>query len=181
MRKKEELLGFEEPLRFIFSHSALVEGWDNPNVFTICNLQDGKSVMRKRQQIGRGLRLPVMENGERCRNEEVNLVTVIAQEDFSTFADGLQKEIEAETGVRFDDRIVDVRNKATLSLKQEVLEDPHFKELWRRISGQTTYRLHFDTNALVAEAVNRIDQLDPLEPIKFRVTKFLNCYNFNLD
>ena len=51
MKRKEELLGFDEPLRFIFSHSALAEGWDNPNVFTLCNLQDGRSVMRKRQQV----------------------------------------------------------------------------------------------------------------------------------
>ena len=99
MQNKEKLLSFEEPLRFIFSHSALVEGWDNPNVFTICNLQDGKSEMRKRQQIGRGLRLPVMDNGERCRVDEINMVTVIAHEEFSKFAGDLQKEIEEETGV----------------------------------------------------------------------------------
>ena len=84
MQNKEKLLSFEEPLRFIFSHSALVEGWDNPNVFTICNLQDGKSEMRKRQQIGRGLRLPVMENGERCRVDDINMLTVIAYEEFSS-------------------------------------------------------------------------------------------------
>ena len=84
MQNKERLISFEEPLRFIFSHSALVEGWDNPNVFTICNLQDGKSEMRKRQQIGRGLRLPVMENGERCRVDDVNMLTVIAYEEFSS-------------------------------------------------------------------------------------------------
>src|SRR5207253_6506286 len=89
MRNKEKLLGFDEPLRFIFSHSALVEGWDNPNVFTICNLQDGRSEMRKRQQIGRGLRLPVMSDGERCFVDDVNLLTVIANEDFSRFAGAL--------------------------------------------------------------------------------------------
>ncbi len=62
---KMRLLDIDEPLRFIFSHSALGEGWDNPNVFVICNLQDGKSMIRKRQQIGRGMRLPVMSNGFR--------------------------------------------------------------------------------------------------------------------
>jgi len=65
MRDKQRLLDIDEPLRFIFSHSALGEGWDNPNVFVICNLQDGKSMIRKRQQIGRGMRLPVMSNGFR--------------------------------------------------------------------------------------------------------------------
>ena len=83
MQSKEELLRFDEPLRFIFSHSALAEGWDNPNVFTICNLQDGKSTMRKRQQVGRGLRLPVMRNGERCHVDDINVLTVIAKESFS--------------------------------------------------------------------------------------------------
>jgi len=171
MRKKEELLGFEEPLRFIFSHSALVEGWDNPNVFTICNLQEGKSVMRKRQQIGRGLRLPVMTNGERCRNDLVNLLTVIAHEDFAAFAKGLQDEIESDTGAAFTDRVFNVRDKIDLTLKPNVLEDPLFVELWSQISGRTTYRLSFDTDALVAEAVCRINAMDPLEPIKFRVSK----------
>lgn len=90
MQNKEQLLSFDEPLRFIFSHSALAEGWDNPNVFTICNLQDGKSLMRKRQQVGRGLRLPVMENGERCHLEQINLLTVIAKESFATFASALE-------------------------------------------------------------------------------------------
>jgi len=83
MQNKERLLSFDEPLRFIFSHSALVEGWDNPNVFTICNLQEGNGEMRKRQQIGRGLRLPVTENGERCHVDDINLLTVIAHEEFS--------------------------------------------------------------------------------------------------
>lgn len=80
MQRKQELLGFDEPLRFIFSHSALAEGWDNPNVFTICHLQHGRSTMRKRQQVGRGLRLPVMADGERCHVDAVNVLTVIAKE-----------------------------------------------------------------------------------------------------
>ena len=102
MRDKQRLLSADEPLRFIFSHSALGEGWDNPNVFVICNLQEGKSEIRKRQQVGRGLRLPVMANGERCRLEEVNHLTVIANEAFERFADSLQREIEEETGISFD-------------------------------------------------------------------------------
>lgn len=170
MRKKEELLSFDVPLRFIFSHSALVEGWDNPNVFTICNLQDGKSEMRKRQQIGRGLRLPVMENGERCRVDEVNMVTVIAHEGFAKFAGDLQKEIEDETGISFEGRVTDLnRDKIKLRLKEEVLEDPLFQELWDHISRQTTYHLSFETDDVIAEAVKRINAMEPLEPIKFRI------------
>lgn len=172
MRNKEKLLSFEEPLRFIFSHSALVEGWDNPNVFTICNLQDGKSEMRKRQQIGRGLRLPVMENGERCRLDTVNMVTVIAHEDFSKFAGDLQKEIEDETGITFTGRITDLKkDKISLRLKEQVLEDPLFQELWSRISRRTTYQLNFKTDEVVDEAVKRINAMEALEPIKFRIFK----------
>jgi type III restriction enzyme len=68
MKNREKLLSPETPMRFIFSHSALAEGWDNPNVFTICNLQNVQSEIKRRQQIGRGLRLPVMADGERCRS-----------------------------------------------------------------------------------------------------------------
>jgi type III restriction enzyme len=171
MRNKEQLLSFEEPLRFIFSHSALAEGWDNPNVFTICNLQVVNSEMRKRQQIGRGLRLPVMENGERCRVDDINLLTVIAHEEFSEFAEDLQTEIEEETGVRFTGRLVDLnRDRTKIRLKEEVLEDPLFLELWEKISKRATYRVQFETDAVVAEAVKRIDAMEPLEPIKFRIS-----------
>jgi type III restriction enzyme len=172
MQNKEKLLSFEEPLRFIFSHSALVEGWDNPNVFTICNLQDGRSEMRKRQQIGRGLRLPVMDNGERCRIDEVNMVTVIAHEEFSKFAGDLQKEIEEETGVSFTGRISDLKkDKIKLKLKEQVLNDPIFKQLWDKISHKTTYQLKFETDDVVAEAVKRINAMEKLETIKFRISK----------
>jgi type III restriction enzyme len=171
MQRKEELLGFDEPLRFIFSHSALVEGWDNPNVFTICNLQEGKSVMRKRQQVGRGLRLPVMTNGERCHLEDVNLLTVVAKESFSSFADKLQKEIENETGVAFTGRIVDVRKKKTVTLKVDVLDSPEFGELWQRVSQLTSYRLAFDTGVVVARAIERIDAMPAIEKAKFHLSK----------
>lgn len=175
MRNKEQLLSTDEPLRFIFSHSALVEGWDNPNVFTICNLQEGKSQMRKRQQIGRGLRLPVMANGERCRVDEINMVTVIAHEDFAKFAGDLQKEIEDETGVAFKNRVVDVKqDRITLTFKEAVLEDPIFQSLWQHISSRTTYELDFETDAVVDEAVRRVNAMNDgqkLEPIKFRVSK----------
>lgn len=172
MQNKEKLLSTEEPLRFIFSHSALVEGWDNPNVFTICNLQDGKSEMRKRQQIGRGLRLPVMDNGERCWVDEINLVTVIAYEEFSKFAGALQKEIEEETGVSFAGRISDLKkDKIKLKFKEQVLNDPIFRQLWDKISRKTTYQLRFESDVVVDEAVRRINAMQKLEPIKFRISK----------
>jgi type III restriction enzyme len=101
MRDKEKLLGFETPLKFIFSHSALREGWDNPNVFQICTLRDIQSERERRQTIGRGLRLCVNQEGQRLRGFDVNTLTVIATESYEQFADNLQKEIEADTGIRF--------------------------------------------------------------------------------
>lgn len=179
MKNKERLLSFDDPLRFIFSYAALAEGWDNPNVFTICNLQHGRSEMRKRQQVGRGLRLPVMVDGERCRNDDINVVTVIAHEDFSKFADDLQKEIEDDTGIKFTGRIVDLKkDKIRLQLKEKVLLDPQFIELWEKISRKTTYELAFSTDEVVADAVRRINAMPAIEPIKFRLARHLANINY---
>lgn len=101
MKNKERLLSFDEPVRFIFSHSALKEGWDNPNVFQIATLRQSSSDIKKRQEIGRGLRLSIDQNGDRQdaqtlgENEvqQVNVLTIIANESYETFARDLQSEI----------------------------------------------------------------------------------------
>lgn len=101
MKDKEWLLSFDCPLRFIFSHSALKEGWDNPNVFQVCTLIEQKSTFTCRQKVGRGLRLCVDQDGERIEDKNINVLHVMANESFAEFADTLQKEIESETGVKF--------------------------------------------------------------------------------
>ena len=101
MQKKEQLLSLDEPLRFIFSHSALREGWDNPNVFQICTLNETRSAMKKRQEIGRGLRLPVNQAGERVFDENINMLLVVANESYDDFARSLQTEYEEDCGVTF--------------------------------------------------------------------------------
>ena len=102
MKDKEDLLSFKTKLRFIFSHSALKEGWDSPNVFQICTLKEaGASEIRRRQEIGRGLRLAVNQDGERVRGFDINKLTVMASESYEDFVDGLQREIEKETGIVF--------------------------------------------------------------------------------
>ncbi len=101
MKEKEKLLSMETPLKFIFSHSALREGWDNPNVFQICALRDMSSERERRQTIGRGLRLCVNQEGERLRGFDVNTLTVVATESYEEFAGKLQQEIENDTGIRF--------------------------------------------------------------------------------
>ena len=101
MKDKERLLSLDEPLQFIFSHSALREGWDNPNVFQICTLNESRSATRKRQEIGRGLRLPVNQNGERVFDENLNKLVVVANESYNDFARALQTEYEDDCGVTF--------------------------------------------------------------------------------
>ncbi len=136
MKDKERLLSIEEPLRFIFSHSALKEGWDNPNVFQICTLREMGTETQRRQTIGRGLRLPVNQDGDRIYDEHVNRLTVIANESFENFARGLQSDIEEATGRKFG-RITQIafthlQNAAgTGDLSQD-----ESKSLWEHIHRQ---------------------------------------------
>ena len=100
MKKKEELLDLKNPIRFIFSHSALKEGWDNPNVFQVCTLIESKDTFTKRQKIGRGLRIAVDQSGERIADNKFNTLSVIANESYKEFAETLQKELQ-DGGYKF--------------------------------------------------------------------------------
>jgi len=104
LKDKERLLSFEEPVRFIFSHSALREGWDNPNVFVICTLKHSDNTISRRQEVGRGLRLSVNQNGDRMDNpatvHQVNVLTVVASESYKNFVSALQKDISASLSAR---------------------------------------------------------------------------------
>ncbi len=107
LENKERLLSFDEPVRFIFSHSALSEGWDNPNVFQICALKHSLSNPKRRQEVGRGMRICVDQSGNRLdfdtlgpRFHDVNSLTVIADEDYQSFVKGLQDDIAKETRIR---------------------------------------------------------------------------------
>ena len=103
LKNKERLLSLDEPVRFIFSHSALREGWDNPNVFQICSLRQSNSVSQKRQEVGRGLRLCVDSHGVRQDNDaipeevhKINRLTVVASEGYATFVADLQRDIKQD-------------------------------------------------------------------------------------
>lgn len=104
LKDKERLLSFAEPVRFIFSHSALREGWDNPNVFVICALKHSDNTISRRQEVGRGLRLSVNQNGERMDNpatvHDVNVLTVVASESYKDFVTALQKDISESLSAR---------------------------------------------------------------------------------
>ncbi|RCI81268.1 restriction endonuclease subunit R [Brucella anthropi] len=143
MKDKEKLLSFDTKLKFIFSHSALKEGWDNPNVFQICALREIGTERERRQTIGRGLRLCVNQQGERLRGFEINTLTVIATESYEAFAENLQKEIEADTGIRFG--IVEKHQFAAIPVQQE---------------DGTLAMLGFEVSAAIHEYLKNADFID---------------------
>src|SRR5271165_3677455 len=154
MTEKEKLLSFETPLKFIFSHSALREGWDNPNVFQICTLRDIQGERERRQTIGRGLRLCVNQNGERLRGFEINTLTVVATESYQQFAESLQKEIEADTGIRFG--IVEAHQFAAITVTgQDGQATPlgfeQSKALWEHLKAQG----HIDAKGRVQDSLKK--------------------------
>ena len=115
MKNKERLLSLDEPIRFIFSHSALKEGWDNPNVFQVCTLVETKDTMTKRQKVGRGLRICVNQDGERVLDPKYNTLSVIANESYKEFASTLQKELESDN---FKFGIIEPISFAGIAVKQ---------------------------------------------------------------
>jgi len=159
MKNKEKLLDINEPLQFIFSHSALREGWDNPNVFQICTLNETQSELKKRQEIGRGLRLSVNQDGIRIQDKSINRLTVVANESYEDFAKQLQFEIEEECGVAFKGRIKNKRERATVKYRKGFELDDKFKDIWDRIKYQTTYRVEYDTEELIKKAAKAVNQM----------------------
>lgn len=187
MKDKERLLSFEEPTRFIFSHSALKEGWDNPNVFQICALKNAESgsQTRRRQEVGRGMRLCVNKNGNRLdfdavgdQVHEINKLTVIASESYETFAKGLQNEIAATLKDR--PQKVEVAFFIGKIVKNEKEEEHRLTEE----DGKKIYRLLLkhdiiDDNDKVTVAgreiieQNKMPLPDNLEPYRVSVAKML--------
>ena len=169
MRDKEKLLSRQCPVRFIFSHSALKEGWDNPNVFQICTLKDTSNEMKKRQEVGRGMRLCVNNRGERQDADvlgqehvhDVNVLTVIASESYDDFAKKLQTEIAEACGDRMSDpdqyKLSNGREKKEAHFREENFKKREWQELWRRINTRTYYNVSFETPKLIKEAIKQLD------------------------
>jgi type III restriction enzyme len=164
MKDKERLLDVNEPLRFIFSHSALREGWDNPNVFQICTLNETTSEMKKRQEIGRGLRLCVDQTGNRVLDKNINRLTVIANESYEDFANKLQKEIEDDCGVAFTGRIKNKRKREKVVLKKGYQLDKNFLDLWDKIKHKTRYQVNYSTDDLISKASKAIKNMPVVTP-----------------
>ena len=172
---KEMLLSFDSPLsslRFIFSHSALKEGWDNPNVFQICTLNETRSPIKKRQEIGRGLRLAVNQNGERVRDESVNVLTVIPNESYESFAANLQQEYEDECGIKFAaSNIKDGRKRKTQTFRKNFPLDPEFQAIWQKLDRKPRYRVQYDTAELVKQAADAVFRLPEIHAPKIQTRK----------
>ena len=178
MRDKETLLSLDKPLRFIFSHSVLREGWDNPNVFQICTLNDTHSEIKKRQEIGRGLRLPVNQFGVRSHERDKNILTVIANESYEEFATKLQREIEEDCGVSFDKgQIKNKLDRKYVRYRKDFSQHPEFAAIWERIKHQTTYRVNFSQDELIESAVKNLVKMPRIDEVKIRHEKVAFAIN----
>jgi len=160
MQDKEKLLDVNVPLQFIFSHSALREGWDNPNVFQICTLNETKSEIKKRQEIGRGLRLSVNQDGQRIFDPNINKLTVVANERYEDFAKALQIEIQEDCGVDFSGRTKNKNDKKKVNYRKGFEADPKFLQIWEKIRFQTKYRVNYDTEKLITLAAIAVSKMD---------------------
>lgn len=192
MKDKERLLSFDEPIRFIFSHSALKEGWDNPNVFQVCTLVETKDKMTKRQKIGRGLRICVNQNGERVTDAKYNTLSVIANESYKEFSKKLQKELETDnfkfgiiesisfSGIsvkQYDGQLVELSQKDSESIYDYLVENDYVTS-----SGKITNKYHQDKyddkfvlpeqfESFTAKVIKRIEKLSKEIEIKDASTK----------
>ncbi len=171
MKDKEKLLNLDNSLRFIFSHSALREGWDNPNVFQICTLNESKSEIKKRQEIGRGLRLCVDSTGKRIYDQNINCLTVIANESYDDFAKALQQEMKDDFGVIFNNLTVNKADKQTIRYRKGFLADPYFLEIWEKLKTKTTYSVAYDTNRLIELAGQAVKEMPEVKTVSIRSTK----------
>ena len=168
MKEKERLLSFDESRCFIFSHSALREGWDSPNVFQICTLNQTASEMKKRQEIGRGVRLAVNQEGNRIYDEKVNVLTVIANESYASYVGSLQVEMEEYGDQGLPPKPADARKRGVATLRKEYILKPEFKELWDHIKHKTRYAVNVNADLLISEVVAELDNAEIRPP---RITK----------
>jgi len=144
---------------------------DSPNVFQICTLNETRSEMKKRQEIGRGLRLAVNSKGLRVYDQNINRLTVIANESYEDFAKNLQKEIEEDCGVTFKGRIKNKRDRIKVEYRRGFHADPKFLEIWERIKHRTTYRVKYDTEELIKLAAKAIHEIPEIKKPRIKSVK----------
>jgi len=169
MKEKEKLLSFSEPTCFIFSHSALREGWDNPNVFNICTLNQSVSNLKKRQEIGRGLRIPVDQNGAQKLDKQYEL-TVIANESYEDYVKKLQEEYVDDYGYSgASPPTENSKKRVYIKLDKKKLDSKEFQELWNKISQKTSYFTTLDSDKLVQSCIKIINENIKISSLKIKV------------
>lgn len=164
MKDKERLLSFSEPVEFIFSHSALREGWDNPNVFNICTLNETTSSMKKRQEIGRGMRLCVNQEGDRIFDRRINLLSVVANISYADYVASLQAEFQEDGIYKTPQLPYNAKQRSKIALKPGFQNDENFKELWGCISKKTRYLVKVNTQSLITNSVKAISEIRLQKP-----------------
>jgi len=187
MRDKEKLLSQDEPLQFIFSHSALREGWDNPNVFQICTLNETSSLVKKRQEIGRGMRIPVNFEGERVFDETLNKLTVVVNESYENFVSALQTEYQEDAGVIFGQ--VSTQSLAYIIRNAEggnpLIAPPEAKKLAQKIKSALQEAGVIDSSDMIKPSADQdvlfesVVMPDGLEELKSAIQDF--CENAQID
>lgn len=194
LHNKQRLLSFESPIEFIFSHSALGVGWDNPNVFGIATLNESYSENKKRQEIGRGLRICVNQSGERVydsaetpEEEQMNQLTIVPNETYETFARSYQKEYEEQYGIGGNipkpkhthkgKRL----NRVTFKLKRDETFMSVFRRFWNVVAQKTVYRIHMDEEELIRRSIESLNDIRindyTLEVQSMRITDIGNLNN----
>lgn len=165
LRDKEALLAFDNPRQFIFSHSALGVGWDNPNVFNIATLNQTFSDIKKRQEIGRGLRICRDQSGRRVydndatpEGSEINLLTVIPNESYQTFVTQYQSELRQNVPTRHSPKGKQPARKK-VTLRRDRLESDIFQRFWKRLAQRTDYSVSFDEHALIEKCIEKINEI----------------------
>ncbi len=172
LNQKEELLSFDDPIEFIFSHSALGVGWDNPNVFNIATLNHSYSEIKKRQEIGRGLRICVNQAGRRVydkedvvEGKELNLLTVVPNETYEAFVAQYQEQIKeayGTTGAGAKTRHThkgEKKSEKIIKRNDGLYESDSFKKFWNRLALKTNYTVTFDEEQLIEQAVEKLNDL----------------------
>lgn len=171
LHDKEGLLRLDDPIEFIFSHSALGVGWDNPNIFNIATLNQSYSESKKRQEIGRGLRICVNQRGQRVydaadtvEGEEINLLTVIPNETYATFARQYQQQVvdelgDASAGVKLRENHKGQRKQNTIQRRDDLFNSDAFKSFWQRMARTTRYTVSFSEDDIVSEAALKMAEI----------------------
>lgn len=172
LKGKEELLTLSNPVQFVFSHSALGVGWDNPNVFNIATLNNSYSEIKKRQEIGRGLRICVNQDGQRVydaldvdENERINQLTVIPNETYETFVTQYQEEIKSVYGTANAGAGMTNTHKGVPADEVKFKRNPSneidvaFRKYWTALAKKTEYTMAFDEEALIESSIEKINEI----------------------